>query len=179
MKNSIERILISETELQNRIAAMGKEITELYQNGKDPLFVGILKGSFIFLADLVRQLPFSVEVDFLEVSSYGDATESSGIVRLTKDLSKNIAGRDVILVEDIIDTGLTLEFLAHILQERQPNSIKICTLLDKKVCRKGNIQVDFSGFEIPNEFVIGYGLDFAGHYRNLPYIGILKKELYT
>lgn len=177
MKNDIESILLSEAQISDKISEMARQIREDYAE-KNPLFLGILKGSFIFMADLVRKVDLPCEVDFMAVSSYGNKSETTGAVTITKDLNVDIEGRDLIIVEDILDSGLTLSYLVKYLANRKPKSIKICTLLDKPARRKAPVKANYSGFEIPDAFVVGYGLDFAEKYRNLPYIGILKPSVY-
>jgi hypoxanthine phosphoribosyltransferase len=169
-------VLVSEGELQARIAALGTEISSDYE-GRDLLLVGVLKGAVFFMADLMRKLTVPCEIDFMAISSYGAATDTSGVVRILKDLDINIAGRDVLVVEDIIDSGLTLSYLMRNLGARKPTSLEICALLTKPERREIEVPVRYVGFEIPNRFVIGYGLDFAERYRNLPYIGVLHPDL--
>jgi len=169
----IERILISSEEIQLRIRQMGNEISRAYQDST-PIFVCILKGAYPFLADLTRCVSVDHEVDFMAVSSYEGGTESTGVVKIEKDLKSAITGRDVILVEDIIDTGLTINHLMELLQTRSPRSIRVAALLDKKPARLIDVPLHYTGFEIPKEFVIGYGLDYDEKYRNLPFIGIMK-----
>ncbi len=169
-------VLVSEGELQARIAALGAEISSDYE-GRDLLLVGVLKGAVFFMADLMRKLTVPCEIDFMAISSYGAATDTSGVVRILKDLDINIAGRDVLVVEDIIDSGLTLSYLMRNLGARKPTSLEICALLTKPERREIEVPVRYVGFEIPNRFVIGYGLDFAERYRNLPYIGVLHPDL--
>ena len=177
MKNDIERVLFTEAELKARVAELGAQITADYQ-GKKPIVISILRGSYIFMADLTRSIDLPITVDFMAVSSYGAGTSSSGQVKIVKDLSENIEGRDVIVVEDILDSGNTLSYLLTILENRHPASIRLCTLLDKPERRVKPVKVHYSGFTIPDAFVVGYGLDYAEKYRNLPYIGILKPEVY-
>ena len=177
MHQDIERVLISEQELAARIAELGKQVAADYAD-KDPIFLGILKGVVMFFADMIRAIPLDCQIDFMAVSSYGAGTTSSGQVKITKDLSESIEGRDIIVVEDILDSGNTLSYLLQILQARHPASMKLCTLLDKPDRRIKPVHVDYSGFSIPDEFVVGYGLDFAEKYRNLPYIGVLKPCVY-
>ena len=177
MSRDIEKILISEEELKSRVSALGQEITAGYA-GKSPVFIGVLKGCFIFMADLLRCVELPCELDFMAVSSYGDGTSTTGAVQITKDLHRDIEGRDIILVEDILDSGVTLSYLRSYLQNRHPASVKIATLLDKPARRRADIHADYAGFPVPDEFVVGYGLDFAERYRNLPYIGVLKPEIY-
>lgn len=178
LENDVERILIDEKTLQARISELGRVITQAYA-GEDLLLLAVLKGSVVFLADLMRQIDMPHSVDFMAVSSYGAGVQSTGVVRILKDLDSAIAGRNVLIVEDIIDSGHTLNYLVRLLQERNPTTLRIVTLLDKPSRREVDIPVDWVGFSIPNEFVIGYGLDFNEHYRNLPYIGILKPEIYA
>lgn len=177
LTNDLSRILLSEAEIKARTLALGLRLAADYA-GKDPLLVGILSGSFLFIADLVRAMNMHIGVDFMAVSSYGDRTTSSGVVRILKDLNSSIAGRDVVLVEDIVDTGLTLSYLLQNLQTRNPASLRVCTLLDKREARKKEVELAYVGFECPNEFVVGYGLDYGGRYRNLPFIGVLRPEVY-
>ncbi len=178
MKNDILKVLLSEEELENRVAELGKEITEKFR-GTEPLFVGVLKGSFVFMADLVRKVDLKCSVDFMAVSSYGNGTSTTGAVKIVKDLSRDIAGQHIIIVEDILDSGVTLNYLRGYLENRKPASITIVTLLDKPARRKAPIVADMFGFTVPDEFVVGYGLDYAEKYRNLPYIGVLKPEVYS
>ena len=174
----MEKVLLAETEIQRRVRQMAGQISADYA-GKEPLLVGILKGAFIFLADLVRRLTIPVRLDFMAVSSYGGASESSGAVRILKDLDQSIEGVHVLLVEDIVDTGLTLNYLLENLRARGPATLKVCTLLDKPGRRMVKITPDYNGFSIPDEFVVGYGLDYNGSYRYLPDIMILKREIYA
>ncbi len=169
----IERVLISSDEIQKRVRQLGNEISGVYQ-GSQPIFVCILKGAYPFLADLTRCVSVDHEVDFMAVSSYGGTTQSTGVVKIEKDLKANITDRDIILVEDIIDTGLTIAHLIELLQTRSPRSIRVAALLDKKAARKKEVPLHYVGFEIPKEFVIGYGLDYDEKYRNLPFIGVMK-----
>lgn len=178
MNKDIERILFTKEELAERVKEIGAQINNEYA-GKRPLVVGILKGSFVFLADLVREIECDIQIDFIGVSSYGSSTETSGNIKIYKDLSADISGRHLILVEDIVDSGLTLKRLSHVLNDRGAASIKICTLLSKPSRRKTQIDIDYCGFTIPDEFIVGYGLDYAEKYRNLPFIGILKREIYS
>lgn len=178
LDSAIERVLLDETTIQSRISVLGKEISDTYR-GEDLLLISVLKGSIIFMADLIRAIDIPHEIDFMATSSYGADTRSSGIVRILKDLNKSITGRNVLIVEDIIDSGNTLNYLVRILQERQPASLRIVTLLDKPDRREVETQVDWVGFSIPNDFVVGYGLDYNEIYRNLPYIGVLKPQIYT
>ena len=176
VKDAVGEILIEEDALQGRIAELGSEISRDYA-GRDLLLVGVLKGAVFFLADLMRELSVPCEIDFMAISSYGAGTDSSGVVRILKDLDMNIAGRDVLVVEDIIDSGLTLSYLMRSLTARKPASLEVCTLLTKPERREVDVPVRYVGFEIPNRFVIGYGLDFDQRYRNLPYVAVLHPDL--
>jgi hypoxanthine phosphoribosyltransferase len=178
LADDIERVLLDGETIRRRIAELGQAIDAEY-SGKDLLLVSVLKGSVVFIADLMRAISIPHEIDFMATSSYGSDTSSSGVVRILKDLNVSIEGRNVVVVEDIIDSGNTLGYLLRILQERRPASLRILTLLDKPERREVSIAVDWTGFSIPNEFVVGYGLDYAEVYRNLPYIGILKPSIYT
>jgi len=173
--DDIEKILINEAELKEKVIELGKKISDDY-NGLNPVFVTVLRGSIIFLCDLIREVKIPISLDFLSVSSYSGQTHT-GVVRIIKDLDENIENRHVILIEDIIDTGLTLNYILGMLRERKPASIKVCALLDKKVRRIIDIPIHYKGFEIPDEFVVGYGMDYNQQYRNLPFIGILKEEI--
>jgi hypoxanthine phosphoribosyltransferase len=175
--NDVERVLLSEEQLAKRILEIGAEITADYA-GKEILMIGVLRGAVLFMADLARAIKVPVAIDFMAVSSYGAGTSSSGVVRILKDLDENVEGKHVLVVEDIIDSGLTLNYLVDNLKSRQPASIKICTLLNKPDRRKVDVDIAYNGFTIPDHFVIGYGLDYAEKYRNLPFIGILKPEVY-
>jgi hypoxanthine phosphoribosyltransferase len=174
-EHGVGEILIEAETLQGRIAELGAEISTDY-DGRDLLLVGVLKGAVFFMADLMRRLTVPCEIDFMAISSYGAATDSSGVVRILKDLDINISGRDVLVVEDIIDSGLTLSYLMRNLRARKPATLEVCTLLTKPERREIDVPVRYVGFEIPNRFVIGYGLDFAERYRNLPYIGVLHPD---
>lgn len=178
MHDDVSEVLISHQQIRERTEELGRQITEDY-DGKDPLLICILKGGLMFLADLMREVDLPLEIDFIAVSSYGDSTESSGVVRILMDLERNIQGRHVLIVEDIIDTGRTLSYIIENLRTRGPASIKVCTLLDKPARRELEIPIDYVGFTIPDRFVIGYGLDYGEIYRNLPFVGILKPELYS
>ncbi|MGB9695135.1 MAG: hypoxanthine phosphoribosyltransferase [Caldisericaceae bacterium] len=178
MNKDVEEVLISEEEIKARIKVIAKEIRKDYLK-KFPLLVCILRGAFVFLADLVREIDIPLSVDFMAISSYGGHVDSSGQVKILKDLDTPIEGRNVIIIEDIVDTGLTMDAVTRLLMTRNPESIRICTLLDKVERRIIDIKVDYYGFKIPNKFVIGYGLDYEEKYRNLPYIGVLKKEVYS
>ena len=177
MHADVEEILLSGEEVQARVAELGAQLAADYE-GREPVLVSVLKGSIIFLADLVRAMPIPLSIDLMEVSSYGTSTESSGQVRILKDLSTSIEGREVIVVEDIIDTGLTLNYLLRYLHDKGPASIRICCLLDKPARRLAPIEIDYRGFTIADRFVIGYGLDYGERYRNLPYIGVLRPSVY-
>jgi len=176
MERDIQEVLISEEEIERHVAAVGEQISRDYAD-KDPIFVGVLKGCFIFMADLMRHVKVNCAMDFMAVSSY-KGTTSTGAVRITKDLSEIIEGRHLILVEDILDSGVTLNYLKHYLMVRKPASIAVATLMDKPARRKADIHADYSCFEVPDAFVVGYGLDYNERYRNLPYIGVLKPEVY-
>ena len=178
MNQDIARVLISEEELQKRIAELGQQVAADYAD-KEPIFVGVLKGVVNFFTDMVRATPIRCQYEFMAVSSYGSGTTTSGTVKLLKDVSCDIKGRHVVILEDILDTGLTLEFVREHLLAMEPASLKICTLLDKPERRKVDVYADYIGFTIPNEFVVGYGLDYQEFYRNLPYIGVLKPEVYS
>ncbi len=177
LDDDISTILVDEATIQQRVCELGAAISQAYA-GKDLVLVSVLKGSIIFMADLVRSITVPHEIDFMATSSYGAATSSSGVVRILKDLNVSIQGRNVLVVEDIIDSGHTLTYLLRLLNERQPASLRIVTLLDKPERRAVHIDVDWVGFSIPNEFVVGYGLDYNELYRNLPYIGVLKPSVY-
>ncbi len=178
MKEDVLRVLLSEDEIRAKVQEMGKKLTEDYK-GKNLLLVTVLKGAVVFLADLMRQIDVPAEIDFMVVSSYGSGVKSSGVVKIIKDLDIPLAGKDILIVEDILDSGMTLSYIKELLQSRGPRSIRIATLLDKPARRKVDLQADYVGFEVPDEFVVGYGLDFDEKYRNLPYIGILKPEVYS
>lgn len=177
MNCDLSAVLFDEYRIQDRVREIGNQITCEYKD-KVPVLIGILKGGFVFLADLFRSISIPVELDFLAISSYGAGTTSSGVVRIHKDLDVDIGGRDVIVVEDIVDSGLSLQYIKEYLLKHKPASLKTCVLLDKPEAHKLEVNFDYVGFEIGNEFVVGYGLDFNERYRNLPYIGILKEELY-
>ncbi|MBN2899297.1 MAG: hypoxanthine phosphoribosyltransferase [Clostridia bacterium] len=177
MRNDVKSVLYSEAVLNEKVAEIGAKITEDYA-GKDLLVIGVLKGANIFLGDLVRKIELPVQIDFIAASSYGSSTESSGVVRIMKDLDYSIEGKHVLIVEDIIDTGLTLHYLLDNFRSRNPESLAVCTLLDKPERRKVPIDVKYAGFDIPDEFIVGYGIDYAEKYRNLPYIATLKPEVY-
>jgi hypoxanthine phosphoribosyltransferase len=176
LERAVGEILIDEQTLAARVAELGAEVSADYQ-GRDLLLIGVLKGAVFFMADLMRHLTVPCEVDFMAISSYGDSTDSSGIVRILKDLDINIEGRHVLVVEDIIDSGLTLSYLMRNLESREPATLEVCALLTKPERREIDVPVRYVGFEIPNKFVVGYGLDFAERYRNLPYVAVLSQEL--
>ena len=176
LEQAVTDVLIDAERLQRRIVELGEEISADYE-GRDLLLVGVLKGAVFFMADLMRGLSIPCEIDFMAISSYGASTDSSGVVRILKDLDINIEGRHVLVVEDIIDSGLTLSYLLRNLESREPASLEICALLTKPDRREIDVPVRYIGFEIPNKFVIGYGLDFAERYRNLPYVGVLHPDL--
>lgn len=178
MQKDIRNVLLSEEEIAKRVKELGKQLTEEYK-GRELLIVGILKGCMLFLSDLVRTIDLPLTMDFMVVSSYGTATKSSGVVRIIKDLEREIEGKDVLIVEDIVDSGLTLSYLIENLKTRNPKSIKVCSLLDKPDRRKAQVDIEYVGFKIPDEFVVGYGLDYAEVYRNLPFVCVLKPEVYS
>jgi len=178
LQNDIKQILLTQEQLQEKVKELGKQITEDYK-GRTPLVICVLKGAFIFMADLVKQIEIPIEIDFMAVSSYGTSTKSTGVVKIVKDLDASVEGRDVLIVEDIIDSGLTLSYLIDVLERRNALSVSVVTLLDKPERRSVDLEVDYKGFVLPDEFVVGYGLDYAEKYRNLPYIGVLKPEIYS
>lgn len=177
MHDSIERVLLTEDQIKTRIGELGRELAADYAD-KNPIFVGILKGVVIFFADIVRAVPIPCQFDFMAVSSYS-GTNSTGIIKVKKDLSADIEGRHVVILEDILDSGLTLKYTTEYLKSKNPASVKICTFLDKPERRQSDIVADYIGFTVPNLFVVGYGLDYDEEYRNLPYVGVLKPEAYT
>jgi hypoxanthine phosphoribosyltransferase len=176
LERAVLEILVDEETLRNRVAELGEEVSRDYA-GRDLLLIGVLKGAVFFMADLMRQLTVPCEIDFMAISSYGASTDSSGVVRILKDLDINIEGREVLVVEDIIDSGLTLSYLMRNLEAREPATLEVCALMTKPERRQIDVPVRYVGFEIPNRFVIGYGLDFAERYRNLPYVGVLDPDL--
>lgn len=178
MKEDVLRVLLSEDEIRGKVRELGGKITADYKNS-NLMLVTVLKGAVVFLADLMRQIDVPAEIDFMVVSSYGSGVKSSGVVKIVKDLDVPLAGKDILIVEDILDSGLTLSYIKELLESRGPRSIRIATLLDKPSRRKVDLQADYIGFSVPDEFVIGYGLDYDEKYRNLPYIGILKPEVYS
>ncbi|WP_409299073.1 hypoxanthine phosphoribosyltransferase [Peribacillus sp. SCS-26] len=177
MKNDIENILITEEEIQAKTRELAVRLSEDYKD-KFPLAIGVLKGAMPFMSDLLKRVDAYLEMDFMDVSSYGNSTVSSGEVKIIKDLDTSVEGRDIVIIEDIIDSGLTLSYLVELFRYRKAKTIKIVTLLDKPSGRKADIKADYAGFIVPDAFVVGYGLDYAEKYRNLPYIGILKPEVY-
>ena len=178
MKEDVLRVLLSEDEIREKVRELGGKITADYKNS-NLMLVTVLKGAVGFLADLTRQIDLPAAIDFMVVSSYGSGVKSSGVVKIVKDLDVPLAGKDILIVEDILDSGLTLSYIKELLESRGPRSIRIATLLDKPSRRKVDLQADYIGFSVPDEFVIGYGLDYDEKYRNLPYIGILKPEVYS
>ena len=179
MQDDILKVLLSEEQIAEKVAQIGRQITEDYRD-KNLLMVSVLKGSVVFMADLMRAVSIPCNIDFMVVSSYGGSnTTTSGLVKIIKDLDGDLSGKDVLIVEDILDTGVTLSNLVPMLKMRNPNSVKICTILDKPSRRKADIQPDYEGFQVPDEFVVGYGLDYDEKYRNLSYVGVLKPEIYT
>jgi hypoxanthine phosphoribosyltransferase len=178
MMPDVKEVLIPSSEIQDKVRELGERITEDYR-GEKPLLIGVLRGAVVVMGDLMRNIDLQCEIDFMDISSYGSGTSSSGVVRILKDLEEDITDRHVLIVEDIIDTGLTLSYLTRILGARKPASLEICTLLSKPSRRQADIEVKYLGFEVPDEFVVGYGLDYAGAYRNLPDICILKPEVFA
>jgi hypoxanthine phosphoribosyltransferase len=174
----LAKVLISREEIEHAVSALGRQLTEDYKD-RDPVCVCILKGAVVFFSDLIRQLKFPLSIDFMAISSYGNSTKTSGVVRILKDLDHPVENRDVLVVEDIVDSGLTLAYIKQTLEQRGARSVKLVTLLDKPERRKNGLQVDYACFHIPNEFVVGYGLDFAEKYRNLPDIGVLDPRIYS
>ncbi len=179
LHHDIARVLLDHDRIQARVRELAMQIDRDYAAADDLLLVGVLKGSVMFIVDLARSLQRLLALDFIAISSYGKSTETSGVVRVLKDLDSDIGGRHVLIVEDIVDSGLTLAYLRENLQRRNPASLRVCALLDKPERRTADVTVDYIGFHIPNEFVVGYGLDYAERYRNLPYIGVLRPEVYT
>ena len=177
MLEDVARVLLTAEEIQKRVAELGAQISRDYE-GKNLVMVSVLKGSVVFMADLMRAVTVPAEIDFMCVSSYGSGTRTSGQVQILKDIGQDLTGKDLLIVEDILDSGVTLSYLSKLLWARNPNSIRLCTLLDKPDRRQAEVQVDYTGFVIPDEFVIGYGVDYAERYRNLPFIGTLKPEVY-
>ena len=177
MLKDVERILITSEEIGARVRELGQQITNDYA-GQEILMIGVLRGAVIFMADLARSIKRPMDIDFMAITSYGLSTNSSGVVRIIKDLDEVVEGRHILIIEDIIDSGLTLNYLVDNIKSRKPASVRICTLLSKPDRRKVNVTVDYNGFIIPDHFVVGYGLDYAGKYRNLPFIGVLKPEIF-
>ena len=177
MINSIEKVLISEKELDEKTTELAQRISSDFA-GKDLILIGILKGGVVFASDIIKKIIIPMEIEFMAVSSYGKESETSGVVTLKKDIDTSLVGKNVIIVEDIVDSGFTMKYLTKLLLDRHAESVKICTLLNKPERREADIDVDYIGFDIPNEFIVGYGLDYAEKYRNLPSIGILKREIY-
>ena len=177
MKDDIKKIILTENDICERIRQMGEQISKDYE-GRDLVLIGVLKGSVMFMADLMKRITIPCSMDFMAVSSYGNATTTTGVVRILKDLDHEIQGKDVLIIEDIVDTGVTLKYLMEYLKGRKPDSLNIACLLNKPERRKVEINVKYLGFEVPDYFLVGYGLDFAEKYRNLPYIGILKEDVY-
>lgn len=177
--DDIAYVLLEHERIQDRVRQLSDQISQDYADTDDLLLVGVLKGSVMLMVDMARSLQQDVALDFIAISSYGQATKTSGVVRLLKDLDTDIGGRHVLIVEDIVDSGLTLAYLRESFQRRNPASLRICALLNKPSRRQADVTIDYSGFDIPNEFVVGYGLDYAERYRNLPYIGVLRPEVYT
>jgi len=178
LHNDIQEILFTEQQIQDKIRELGVQISEQYEQ-RNPLVICVLKGAFMFMADLTRCITVPIEVDFMAISSYGQSTKSSGVVKIIKDLDVSVEGRDVIIAEDIIDSGLTLSYLVDVLERRNAKSVSVVALFDKPTGRKVELEADYKGFILPDAFVVGYGLDYAERYRNLPYIGILKPEIYA
>lgn len=177
MLNDLEKVLVSREQIEKKTVELAKQISKDYA-GKNLMLVGVLKGGVVFLSDLMRKIEIQCEVDFIMVSSYGNSTKTSGVVKIIKDIDTDISGKDILIVEDLIDTGLTLKHLMALLKTRNPNSIKICAILDKPSRRLVNIEIDYAGIEIADEFVVGYGLDYANKYRHLPDVCTLKPEIY-
>lgn len=178
MMKDIEEVLVSREQISEMVKRLGRRISEDYA-GKELVLVGVLKGGFIFLADLMREISIPVDMDFIAVSSYGESTRSSGVVRIIKDIDLDVVGKHVLIVEDLVDTGLTLRHLKDLFNTRGPKSVKICTAFDKPSRRKVEIEVEYNGIEVPDKFIVGYGLDYAGRYRNLPDVCTLKEEVYA
>lgn len=177
MQNDIQEVLYDAQQIGEKVKELGATLSKDF-NGRNPLVICVLKGAFIFMADLVKEITVPLEIDFMAVSSYGQSTKSSGVVKIIKDLDVSVEGRDVLIVEDIIDSGLTLSYLIDVLERRNAKSVTVVTLFDKPARRTVELEADYKGFSLPDEFVVGYGLDYAEKYRNLPYIGILKPQVY-
>lgn len=178
MHEDVREVLFTQEQIRDRVAQMGAQITERYADSKQLVVISVLKGASIFMSDLVRAIALPLEMDFMAVSSYGNEAKTSGVVQITKDLQSTIGGKDVLIVEDILDSGLTLDYLMRMLSNRNPASLEIATLLFKRGKQKVELECEFVGFDCPDEFIVGYGLDYAERYRNLPYIGVLKPEIY-
>lgn len=178
MQNDIQNVLFTEEQIQHKVNELGDRLSRDFE-GRNPLVICVLKGAFVFMADLVKRMSIPLEIDFMAVSSYGQATKSSGVVKIIKDLDVPVEGRNVLVVEDIIDSGLTLSYLIDVLERRNALSVSVVTLFDKPSGRSVDLEPDYKGFTLPDAFIVGYGLDFAEKYRNLPYIGVLKPEVYT
>lgn len=178
MHNDISHILYTKEQIQEKVKELGEQLARDYA-GRNPLVICVLKGAFVFISDLVRHMDIPLELDFMAISSYGASTKSSGVVKIVKDLDVSVEGRDVLIVEDIIDSGLTLSYLIDVLERRNALSVAVVTLFDKPARRTVDLKPDYTGFTLPDAFVVGYGLDYAERYRNLPYLGILKEEIYT
>jgi hypoxanthine phosphoribosyltransferase len=178
LKNDIESVLLSEERLAEIVQSLGKQVSEDYR-GKNLLMVSVLKGSVVFMADLMRAITIPCSIDFMSVTSYGTGTKTSGVVKITKDLDIDLAGYDVLVVEDILDSGLTLSYILELLQSRSPNSVRLCTLFDKPSRHVADVKPDYVGAVVPDKFIVGYGLDYAEKYRNLPFVGILKPGIYA
>lgn len=177
MHQDLDRILLTEEQLREKVQELGAQISRDYE-GKNLLLVGLLKGSVVFMSDLMRAITIDAGIDFMSVSSYGKGAKTSGVVKIIKDLQEDIASYDVLIVEDILDSGMTLSYITQLLRARGPKSIRLCTLLDKPERHKVDVHIDYLGFTIPDEFIVGYGLDYAERYRNLPYIGVLAPKIY-
>lgn len=178
MQNDIMEVLITGEQIQDKVAQLGRQLSDEYA-GRNPLVICILKGAIIFMADLIKEITVPIEIDFMAVSSYGASTRSSGEVKIIKDLDNSVEGRDILIVEDVIDSGLTLSYLVDVLERRKVNSVKIVTLFDKPSGRTVDLEADLVGFTMPDAFIVGYGLDYAEKYRNLPFVGVLKPEVYS
>lgn len=178
MHNDISHILYTKEQIEEKVKELGEQLARDYA-GRNPLVICVLKGAFVFISDLVRHMDIPLELDFMAISSYGASTKSSGVVKIVKDLDVSVEGRDVLIVEDIIDSGLTLSYLIDVLERRNALSVSVVTLFDKPARRTVDLKPDYTGFTLPDAFVVGYGLDYAERYRNLPYLGILKEEIYT
>ncbi len=179
MHDDIKQVLLTSEQIEKKVKELGEKISNDYKDNDNLLLIGVLKGAVMFMADLIRYIDIPLQIDFMAISSYGSSTESSGVVRILKDLDETVEGKEVLIVEDIIDSGLTLDYMCNILNSRKPAGIKICALLDKPSRRKIDLAVDYLGFEIPDHFVVGYGLDYNEKYRNLPHVCVLKSEVYT